>query len=79
MVRVTQQHTGGVPSLTVDGEPVSMSMARSSVNYGRVTEFRGKNERKGRGTGGRVDAHEEDGTHTERRGGVASVQKREGR
>lgn len=63
----------GVPSLTVDGESVSMSMTRSSVNYSRVTEFRGKNERKERGTGGRVDAHEEDRTHqAERRCGFSS-------
>lgn len=63
----------GVPSLTVDSESVSMSMTRSSVNYSRVTEFRGKSERKARGTGGRVDAHEEDRTHqAERRCGFSS-------
>lgn len=50
-----------------------MSITRSSVNYSRVTEFRGKNERKERGTWGRVDAHEEDRTHqAERRCGFSS-------
>lgn len=43
------------------------------MNYSRVTEFRGKNERKERGTGGRVDAHEEDRTRqAERRCGFSS-------